>query len=98
MHKFPIPVSHSLQGFIQRGGGGWNSFPLTAISLRNLDAEYGYYCGAINFYMLLDIRIIKKLFEKFVPGCIYNVRGSKLKIFLGAMPDPASRHAHLCVH
>ena len=40
--------------FIRGGeGGGRLEFP----SYRNLEIEYGYYCGAINisYYMLLDI-------------------------------------------
>ena len=36
-----VRVDGWIQGFIQRGG--WNSPPP-----RNLEIEYGYYCGAIN--------------------------------------------------
>ena len=38
------------QGFIQRGGGGAGIPPP-----RNLEIEYGYYCGAINIsYLILN--------------------------------------------
>ena len=40
----------NMQGFIQRGGGPGTPPP------RNLQIEYGYYCGAINIgYLILHV-------------------------------------------
>ena len=41
-----------LQGFIQREGGGGTGVP--PLPPRNLEIEYGYYCGGINTSYLIN--------------------------------------------
>ena len=75
-----LKESRYYQGFLQRGGGPGILPP------RNLEIEYGYYCGAISIsYLYVTGHTCKVLlFGKFVPDCTRsNLRGSKFKTFPG---------------
>ena len=86
---FPISCRVSYRGEV----GGWNSLPSPQFSLRNLDTEYGYYCGAIMH--VTGHTHHQNVVWKVCPR-LCNLRGSKFKIFLEGMPQIPLVGTHNC--